>query len=83
MAERQGRGRADLRVRRAPALGAGDPRVVIEIEGHSVLTTLRDKVDPRNAAVIVIDVQKDTYASAPGSRKVISSFRSRNHVRLP
>lgn len=32
---------------------------MIEIDGHEVLTTLDEKVDPRHAAVIVIDMQKD------------------------
>lgn len=32
---------------------------MIEIDGRSILTTLEEKVDPRHAAVIVIDMQKD------------------------
>jgi ureidoacrylate peracid hydrolase len=32
---------------------------VIEIEGHEILTTLAEKVDPAHAAVIVIDMQQD------------------------
>ena len=32
---------------------------MIEIDGRDILTTLTEKVDPRHAAVIVIDMQKD------------------------
>jgi len=32
---------------------------LIEIDGHEVLTSLAEKVDPRHAAVVVIDMQKD------------------------
>jgi len=32
---------------------------VIEIDGHEVLTSLEEKVDPRHVAVVVIDMQKD------------------------
>jgi len=32
---------------------------VIEIDGQEILTTLEEKVDPRRAAVVVIDMQKD------------------------
>ena len=32
---------------------------LIEIDGHEILTTLEEKVDPRHAAVVVVDMQKD------------------------
>lgn len=32
---------------------------MIEIDGHEILTTLEEKVDPRHAAVLAIDMQKD------------------------
>jgi ureidoacrylate peracid hydrolase len=32
---------------------------VIEVDGREILTTLEEKVDPRHAAVVVIDMQKD------------------------
>lgn len=32
---------------------------MIEVDGREILTTLEEKVDPRHAAVVVIDMQKD------------------------